>query len=408
MKHKRSLAVSLLCISLVSSILVGLWALPRVSSINAYEAQIKSLEQDGTSLNLTIYGDPEGSRQAFDLFQYFTTKDLEWRGAMMDPQGNTVDIGLNLTSVTFEKLDADNYALAAEDVAFQLGIADMVNALVKADNVNIDITFWTYMDLPALNITAVLVDDVEVSLFLAVLPLPGLKQALYQYKGDLYIISICIIKPIEVTIVNPSEGDRVNGDVNIQALVKTAPGISVEHADWWTDKKEENGHFEGPMEFTGNSLWEGVWHSYHGGNGWYEVWVGAEGIQEGIEGGFAPRYGDGDLITVEVDNPPFEVHAYLETAPGMFDEIFGLMMEWWYHEEHETVGTPFDVPRRIGSGLMAPGELEWDGGPIHFERWIIRDGGEIMFEHWDPNLEVNQEILGMLWNRQLECIYKPA
>lgn len=416
MKYKQVLAVALLCILLTSAILIGALAFSRVSRAYNYAMQFAGLAKGGvgssTNLSLTMYSDPEPARPTLDLFRYVTAENIEWRGASMDPQGNAINIDVSLESVEFEKLDEDNYSGAVEGLYIHVAVGDLIYILVRADEVNVNMTFWTYMDMfPALNATGVLTGDVEVSLFVAVLPIPGLAQAVYEYKGDRFIISWCIIKPMDVTIEKPSDGDRVSGDVKIQALVKAIPEISVEHAEWWT---EGESHFKGPMEFNETSgLWEGIWPSYKGGNGWYELNVGAEGVERkpGVE---EFRYPVEDRIKVEVENPPFEVHTYLETAPDNFEEI-PVEMEWWYREEYGREVTPFALERRVGYGLKAP--EGWDAPPygaMHFKRWIIRDEvGNPIFEHGDPNLEVNEEILGMLWISeeaagQLECIYEPV
>ena len=401
MSQRRILAVSLVGVLLTSFILAGLWGLMRISAISVYAKQVVSIEQEGTGLNLTMYGDPESSRQVLGLFEYFKTENLEWRGTF--PPGPApsppIDISLNLSSVEFQQVNEDYYALAASYLEFHMGGPDFVDVLVKADDVDADLEYCACMDLPALNVTVVLAGNVEVSLSVSVLPLPGLMQAVYQYKGDTYIIHLCILKPLEVTITAPSEGDWVGDDVAVWASVKTAPGIRVDNVRYWADGE---GHFEDQMWYNEvDGRWEGTWPTYYQGNGDCKLVVRAEGVQENVQGGMG--FSAENAIGLQVDNGLIPVSAYVDNTP------VNLQINWWHREDGGTETTPFEFQRWIDSGLAAPGE--WDlgeGNMIHFDRWIIEENGNIVWQNGDTNLGLHQDMLRMLYGRQLKCIYKPG
>lgn len=406
MKYKRILGVSLLCILLTSMILVGALAISRVSKAYSYATRFaeKAKISVGSSANLslTMYSDPEPARQTLDIFQYVTAENIEWRTTTTDLEGNAINVDVKLASVGFEKLSEDNYRGAVEGLDVYVAVGDLIYVLARADEVNVSMTFWTYMDMfPALNATGVATGDVELSFFVAVLPIQGLAQALYEYKGDRFVISWCIIKPIELAIEKPSDGDRVSGDVKIQASVKAVPEISVEHVEWWTEGEKE-AHFGGPMDFNETSgLWEAVWHSYEGGNGRYNLAVRAEGVERkpGVQ---EFRYPIEDRINVEVDNPWVES---IVIHPDGWEEWFdGLGIELEYETWTWSWQTPFNLGPWIGLSLTAPGA--WMDEKIIFDCWMIEDN--VISE--DPRLTITEEIFNLLSNgdgkaRPLKCIY---
>jgi len=265
--------------------------------------------------------------------------------------------------------------------------------------------FWTYMDMfPAVNITGVLTGNVEVSLRFAVLPLPGLELALYQFKGDQLIISVCCIKPMDVTIERPSNGEKVNGDVQIQALVKAVPAISVDNVHGWIDG------FENPVRMQYNEatgLWEGVWQSYNGGkgNGWYGLNVKAECVE--WKSGQQFRYADQDRINVEVNNP--WVSSYVRRDWGL-EWFGGLPVNLVHGSASWGRGTTFNFWPSIGLSLTAP-EYYWDGN-IRFSCWRIDDEfGNPQYESYNPTLTIDGEVFDKLFDgggraRELKCIYE--
>lgn len=190
--------------------------------------------------------------------------------------------------------------------------------------------------------------------------------------------------------------------MEIQANVTAAPGIEVDHVRWWTEG--EGGHFEGDMSFneTGDGLWKAVWESWHGPNGWYNIRVRAEGVQEGVPGG--PSFFDEYSVNVYVDNGKIPVSAWvLNYTDGL--EKYQVEVEIgvsWLGKEMETKSTPFEFDRQRDSGLSAPGE--WNGIP--FWRWIIWDEGEgKVWGTGDPNIGIDDWLLEMVYGRELQCIY---
>ena len=404
MRRRSVLTISLFSIFLFSSVLLGTFAWTRLSALNVYAKQVV-VDAEGTSLELILYGDPEQSRQVFNLFEFFTTENLQWRGTSTDPQGNEVNIGLNLTSVEFSKVDADNYALLVEDVAFHINAGGLAEATIKADNVEGDIEFCTFQGLPACNITVVLTNNVDLSISLSVLPLPGLMQAVYEYKGDLYVIHICVLKPIEVDIDSPSEGDDVGGEVPIQASVKVAPGLKIEKAFWFADSHDGEGHFEGQMEYDPNTgSAQGQWPSYKGGDGGYKLGVRTEGVQEGSQGGM--WFSGEEAIGVNVDNGIIPVIARYWEEDNLID--FNIQIEWWYQDKHETQVTPLEFDRLLRAVLVAPGEWEVSEGKVHFMKWVIVEGDTKIWEHGDTKIELHEDVLEKLYdgNKQLICVYE--
>jgi len=424
-KHNRILTVSMLCILVASPILIGLWALSRVSQAYQYAAQFAGINAKpaqgatGANLSLTLYGDPASARQIFDAFQYFRAENLEWRGAFPVPQGPPLNLGLTFASALFEKRNPDLYVLNVTTLHIVEKMGDLANVDFQADDADAEVKFWTLNNgLPALNVTAVLKGNVKVVLSIAVLPLPGLSLAAYSYEGDRFVISICVVKPVEVAIVNPPENGQVSGNVKIEALVKTAPGISLDGGNvWWWIEHEKWGSGRQPMTYNqGTGLWEAVWQTYNepavAGNGWCRLAVRAEGIEVNKPQGF--RQGDEKRINVEVVNPPISVGAYVQTGEGR-QELSGVNINWWYDKEGGTWQTRFDLQPRIDYTLEAPGGLPWGQGQnVGFQCWRIEDqDGTIRFEFWGgTKLTIDRNVFRMLFDdqgnpRQLNCVYNP-
>jgi hypothetical protein len=402
-KNKRILAVSLLCIALISLITVGVWGLlSRAATSSVAASQFGEIEQDGTSLHMTLYGDPEGARGAFEMFQYVELHDLTWRGALPKPYPPQPgppppegDIELELSSVEFRKVGENDWTGEVEGLNLHVVANDLVNVVVQADNVDVELEFWTSHDLPALNVTAELTGNVYVYLYASVLPLQGLQLALYEFSGDYFVISVTVIKPMEIALENPVEGDRVIGNVQV-------PGISVERVDWWAEGKEDwnkDCRFEDSMWYDEiDGLWKADWHTWHGGNGWYALQAKAEAVQEG---GF--RYWDEETISVETDNP--WVESWVKHPDG--DEQFdGLEIELEKNGNFWHWQTGFNLPPWMDVSLTAPGEW-WDGN-IQFQSWIIMDeAGNKIFESDNPTLMIG-DVYAYLVNgraRPLRCIY---
>lgn len=409
MKHKRVLVGSLLCILLSTMIIFGAWALLRTSMAYNYVTQYAAAAPpapaptvtSGTNLSLLIYGDPEPIRPALNLFQYVTAQNIEWRGAMADPQGTPISVDVKITSVKFQKLTEDNYNGNVTGLNVRVDVGDLFNVFVKADKVNVKMTFWTYMDMfPALNITGVLTGSVEVSIRIAVLPFPGLELALYYFKGDQFIISLCSIKPMDVIIEKPLNGERVSGDVKIQALVKAVPALTVNVQGWIFEKDVVQ------MQYNEtNGLWEGVLKSYNVGNGKFDLNVRAEGVE--WKGGQEFRYYYQDRINVEINNP--WVNSYVQNPDGSMGCFGGLEIKFDYESWHWSRGTGFNFWPSEGLSLTAP--EYWSDGNIMFNCWRIDDeNGNKLLESFNPTLNITPEIFGMLFDgggraRELKCIY---
>jgi hypothetical protein len=407
MNHKRVLGISLLCILLTSMITISAVALSRITRaydyLNQYAAAAPApTVTSGTNLSLLIYVDPEPSRPVLDLFQYVAAQNIEWRGTTIaDPQGNIVSINVKITSVKFQKLSEDNGVGNATGLNVRVNVGDLLNVFVKADKVDFNLTYWSYLDtFPALNITGVLTGNVEVSFYFAVLPLPGLELALYQYKGDQFSISLCLIKPIDVTITAPSNGERISGDVKIQASVKTVPALSVDNVHCWIDG------YKMPMQYNETSgLWESIFQSYNTGNGWHDLNVGAECIE--WKSGQEFRYYYQDRINVEINNP--WVNSYIMRDGGL-EGFGGLKVNLVYDSTSWTMGTSFNFWSQEGLSLKAP-EYWWDG-KIRFICWRIDDeNGNPLLESPDLTLNITLEIVGKLFDsdgraRELKCIYE--
>jgi len=410
-KNKRILAVSLLCIAMISLVIAGVWGLlSRVGTLGAAARQLGEIEQNGTSLHITLYGDPEGARGALEMFQYVELHNLTWRGALPKPyppppgppppEGN---IELELSSVEFQNGGDNEWTGEVEDLDAHVVVNDLVNVVVQADKVDVELEFWTSHDLPALNLTAELTGNVYVYLYASVLQIQGLQLALYEFSGEYFVISVTVIKPMEISLENPSEGDRVVGDVQVQARVKTAPGISVERVDWWAEGKEDwnkDSRFEESMWYDdGDGLWKADWHTWQGGKGWYALQVRAEATQEG---GF--RYWDEETISVETDNP--WVESWVK-HPDWDEQFDGLEIELAKNGNIWHWQTGFNLPPWMDVSLTAPGDF-WDGN-IQFQSWLIMDeAGTKIFESDNPTLMIGDVYDAYLVNgraRPLRCIY---
>lgn len=306
----------------------------------------------------------------------------------------------------FQKLSEDSYIGNVTGLNIRVDVGDLLNVFVKADKVDVTMSFWTYMDMfPAVNATGVLTGNVEVSLHFAVLPLPGLELALYQYKGDKFIISLCCIKPIDVTIVEPSDGERISGDVKIKALVKVVPAINVNNVQGWIDEY----NMQVPMQYNETSgHWEGILQTYNvGKNGWHDLNVKAEGVE--WKGGQELRYYDQDRINVEINNP--WVSSFVKRDWGL-EGFGGLKVDLAYDSASWMIETRFHFWPREGLSLMAP-EYWWDG-KLRFSCWRIDDeNGNPLLESSHPTLNITPEIVAMLFDgggraRELKCIYEEA
>jgi len=409
MKYKRVLVGSLLCVMLSSVIIIGGVALSRISMAYNYATQyaVAAPAGGGSSTNLSaiIYADPEPGRPTLNIFQYVTAQNIQWRTAITDPQGNPINIDFKLASVLFQKLDEDHFVGNAKGLDVRVSMGDLFNIFARADNVDVNFTFWRYMDMfPALNATGVLTGRVELSISVSILPFPGLSQVLYSYKGDKFVISYCFIKPIDVTIETPSNGAMISGDVKIQALVKSVPDIMVNNVHGWIDGYER----PVPMQYNeGSGLWEGVFQSYNVGNGWRGLNVRAEGVES--KGGQEFRYYDQDRVNVEINNP--WVSSFVRRDWGL-EQFGGLMVDLVYESASWKAGTTFNFWPWEGLSLTAP-EYWWDGN-IRFDCWRIDDkNGNILLESFNPTLNITPEIFGMLFDgggraRELKCIYVQA
>lgn len=404
-KRQKVLLSCLLCAILTLTVLLGAWTFSRISMAYQYATQIQAAAPvlSETSLTLTFYGDPEPARPTLNMFQYVTAKNIELRTATKDPQGNDININFKLATVKFEKLNEDNFKGLAGGLDAHVTVGDLFDILAKADNIDVDVLFWRYHDMPALNATGVLTGNVEINLSVQVLPLMGLSAAAYGYKGDKFTIKLCFIKPIDVNIENPSEGQKVNGDVQIQALIKHAPGIQVENVHCWTD----NG-WNAPMQYNEiTGRWETTWPTYgFGGNGWTSIHVRADGVDRKPN---APeyRYPSEDRIGVQVDNP--YVNSF-HTKEGQWMYFDGLKIDLQHDSAMWTRHTGFNFYPWTGLTLTAP--EQWWEGQIKFNSWRIDDEkGNTLFQSTDPTLTITEQTAALLINnggnaRELKCIYE--
>jgi len=407
MKYERLLTASLMCILLASGILVVWSASLRLSRAYDYASQFAAAARVGessTNLSLVVYSDPQPIRQGIDLFQLVKAQNIEWRGTSADPQGNAVNVAFKLGSVNFGKLNEYNYNGNASGLDAHISVDDLIDVAVKADKVDVNMTFWTYMDMfPAVNITGMLTGNVYVRLSIAVLPFPGLDLALYAYSGDRFSVSICIMKPMNLAIETPANGQRVRGDVMVQALIQAVPEISVENVMCRTDYGEQI-----PMSYNeGNGLWECVWRSYNSGNGWHGLNVHAEGVVR--KNGQEFRYPYDTGINVEVDSP--FLNSYVSKQQGW--EMFGgLRIDLRFDSNSWSMQTGFNFWPAVGLTLTA--QEYWMDGNVRFDCWMIKDEqGNVLFQSSDLTLRVTEEISSMLADgegraRELKCVYIPS
>ncbi len=342
-----------------------------------------------------VYGDPEPVRMFLPLFQTLTLENFHWKGATTDQQGNTIDIDVTIKKVELDQsIPYPNPNLNAKNVDFHLTIGDLADVIVRANKLSGRIEYErTYMDMNALNITAVLEGNVELGVYATVLPWPlPLKYVLYSFTGDRIRFSMVVVKPIEVSITKPLDGTTVQGYQDIVATIKTAPGISAENVRW-----EVDGQW-GPMHPVGGGVWKGDWPSHHTWNGWHSLVVRADGVDR--KSGYEFRYPAEARINVEVDNP--WVVSYVQ-YPDRKEE-FGLEIG----TSEGPRWTRFNFCPWVGYTLNAP-PYWWDGN-IKFKCWTIEGTG---WSSGDPTLTIDATVLGMLFDasgraRQLECVYVPA
>jgi hypothetical protein len=268
-------------------------------------------------------------------------------------------------------------------------------ALIQARNVEAQLEFWSLNGLPALNESIVLSGNVNVSISSSVFTLPGAMQVSYASNSERFVIHVCIIKPIQVDIVSPLEGQTVKGSVLVQADVKTAPGISVKQGRWWADEKVDKGcHAEGQMNYNeATGKWEGLWQTYQVGNQWYGLGVQMEGTQQG---GFS--YWIGDSVSVEVNNPWVEVLVIHQD--GSRENVWGIQINLakpdgstWSQQTNFPI-----LPDWVGVSLTVPGNL-WDNPKIQFQKWTIPS--EQQPEIWastNQTITITQDIQDMLFN----------
>jgi hypothetical protein len=405
-KHKRLLSVSLVCVLLISGILVVWSASTRLIRAYDYASQLAApaapAAGSSTNLSLLIYSDPQSLRQGIDLFQLVKAQNIEWKGTSTDAQGNAVNIAFKLGSVNFGKSGEYMFNGNATGLDAHVSLGDLLDVTMRADKVDINITFWTYLGtFPAVNITGVLTDHVYVRLSVAVLPFPGLDLALYEYSGDKFSASICAMKPMNLAIVNPANNQRVSNDVTVQATIQVVPELNLENAWFGTDYGENM-----PLQYNeGNGLWECVWQTYHCGNGGHNINVHAEAVDR--EGGQEiARYRSDTGVWVEVSNP--SVNSYMDKGQGL-EGFGGLEVILTQGSNSWKQGTGF--PIWLGLQLEAP--QYWAGGQLQFNCWRIDDEqGNTAFQHNGFTLTIDPGVASKLFDgggraRELKCIYVP-
>ncbi len=368
MKHKRLLIVSLACILLTSAILVAWSASTRLLHAYDYASQFAaaaSVGGSGTNLSLVTYGgDPQSLRQSLELFQLVKAQNIQWSGASTDGQGNPVNVAFKLGSVNFAKLNANTFNGTATALDSHVSINNLIDVTVRADTVNVTITFWTYMDtFPAINITGVLTGNVYVKMSVQVLPIQGLDFAFYESSGDKFTVNICSIKPMNMILQAPTNNQKVGGDVTVQALIQVVPELSLENVRFGTDYGDNM-----PMQYNqGNGLWECVWQTYHAGNGGHNLNVHAEAVDR--KGGQEiARYPSDAGVWVEVNNP--SVNSYMDKGQGL-EGFGGLQVKLTQGSNSWNQGTGF--PIWLGLQLEAP--QHWADGQLQFNCWRI-DGDQ--------------------------------
>ena len=406
MKHKKLLIVSLTFILLTSAILVAWSASTRLLGAYDYASQFATaakVNESSTNLSLVMYGgDPQPFRQSLELFQLVKAQNIEWKGASTDGQGNPVNIVFKLGSVNFAKLNTNTFNGTATALNSQVSIDNLIDVTVRADTVNVTITFWTYMDtFPAINITGVLTGNVYVKMSVQVLPIQGLDFAFYEFTGDKFTVNICSIKPVNMILQAPENNQKVNGDVMVQALIQAVPELNLENVRFGTDYGENM-----PMQYNeGNGLWECVWQTYHCGNGGHNINVHAEAVDR--EGGQEiARYASDTGVWVEVSNP--SVNSYVDKGQGL-EGFGGLEVKLTQGSNSWSQGTGF--PIWLGLQLEAP--QSWADGQLQFNCWRIDDEqGNTAFQHNGFTLTIDPDVASKLFDgggnaRELKCIYVP-
>ena len=406
MKYKRVLTTSLICVLVASAIIVGWTVSTRLVRAYNYASQFAAapqVGQSGTNLSLLIYGgDPQPLRQGLELFQLVKAQNIEWKGTSTDGQGNPVNIDFKLGSVNFAKLNANTFNGTATALNSHVSIDNLIDITVRADTVNVNITFWTYMNtFPAINITGVLTGNVYVKLSVQVLPIQGLDFAFYEFSGDKFTVNMCSIKPVNLILQAPENNQKVNGDVMVQALIQVVPELSLENVRFKTDYGENM-----PMQFNEtNGLWECVWQSYHTGNGGHNLNVHAEAVDR--EGGQEiARYPSDAGVWVEVNNA--WVNSYMDKGQGL-EGFGGLEVKLTQDSNSWKQGTGF--PIWLGLQLEAP--QSWADGQLQFNSWRIDGDQGPIFQDGNPTLTITQEVFDKLFDgagnvRELKCIYTPT
>jgi hypothetical protein len=339
-----------------------------------------------------------------NLVQLVKAQNIEWKGTTTDSQGNPVSVQFKLGSVNFGKLNENNFNGNATGLDAQVSIDDLLDVTVRADRVDVNITFWTYMSMfPAVNITGVLTGNVYVKLSVSVLPFPGLDLAFYEFRGDKFTVSVCAMKPMNLIVQAPADNQRVGGDVLVQALIQAVPELSVENVRCWTDYGETM-----PMQYNeGNGLWECVWQTYHDGNGKHGLNVHAEAVDR--TGSQEFRYPSDVGIRVEVNNP--SVSSYMTKDQGL-EGFGGLQLKLKQGSNTWMQGTSFNFWPSIGLELEAP--QFWANGAMQFNGWRIDDEqGNPVFQYGGLTLTITQEVFDKLFDgggtaRELKCIYTPT
>lgn len=412
MRYKRISAIAIVGI-LIASFGLGTLVLSRISILASLAKKNGvNMQVEGTSLEMTMYGYPEQSRPMFDVFQYFKTERLTWKGILPQPQppsppSPTGHIGLNLSYIEFQKVDQDHYNLTANDVEFRIWADDVVDGFIKADFVDVNITFWMSGELPALNVTALLRENVNVRLSASILPLPGISFAAYQYVGPTYFINICIIKPAEVRITNPVPGQTISNKAPIEASIKTAPGIKVRNVWWYADGPS---HYEGGMNYNESTgIAQATWETWHGPDGEYWIRARVEAYQEGIQG--PTYYVESPSVKAFVDNPSIWVTSWVwNDTQKRYIHKDGVQVNGGLNGKGRQFETPIELDRYRWN-LEAPGEWDFGGGlQVQFERWVISDGDPNTgwyWEHGGNGIGINDWMLEALYGKQMQILYKP-
>ena len=406
MNRKRVLSVSLICVLLVSGITL-VWSFSsRLLLAYNYASSISTaakINESGTNISLLTYGDPESLRQGIEILQLLKAQNIEWKGSSTDPQGDPVNIGLKVGSIYFGKVNENRFSGNATAIDAHVSVANVLDVTAKADKVEVNVTFWTYLDtFPAVNITGLLTGNVYLKLSLSVLPLQGMDFAMYEYSGDRFSVSICGIKPMNLGIETPTNGQMVRGDVPVRAVIQVVPQLGLENVMFRTDYGEQI-----PMQYnSGNDRWECNWRSYNSGNRWTGLSVHAEGVE--TKNGQEFRYPVDTGISVEIDNP--YVNSYVSNQQGL--QMFGgLGIDLSFDSNFWNMQTGFNFWPQVGMSLTTP--QFWMDGNIKFNCWRVDDEqGNSLFQSQSLTIVVTPEMSAALANdggraRELKCIYAP-